>query len=616
MLKITSRAVSLVLALAIALSVAAVSPLTANAAAEPPVWKVLWLCYGSLNATVTRGGSSRNYAITLSEADKEIVASMPAKFKAYIERSADNNVSVSVDYVCPENPITSVSRVSPGDDSSFWVSPADVKADLDKYAPPGMYDSIIVASRMDGIPRSYWGLAQGATEMSNSAGYSFVAFLDGDMSWYMATTADNPYPEEVFVHEWLHQLEAFYRGKGYTFPGVDDSIIYGYKNALTIGYNGWHVYYGDIMKCTVYDSNLDKYIGMTAEMWRIKPSEEPVAKATIEEALPTVENGIPEGAVIYESHSYKIFAAGVDWKSAKEFCEQTGGHLVTITSAGEQEFVEKMKKPSDKKWFWIGATCEDKPGTWTWVTGEKWSYSNWDAGEPNYSNGTELYAATDMRRGYRWNDIMNSGGYSEGDWLVYGGFICEWDTAKVEEIPTVDVSTASSWAKESITTADKLKLVTSELTNGYQVATTRAEFCRAAVNFLRAYGYDVDNVTQKTFADTSDRDIGVAAALGITSGTDTGKNLFSPDSTLTREQAATMLRNVMNVIGKPAPASGVAWTDAKDISSWAKEASDIMYSAKIMGGTSTTELVFSPKTPYTHEQSIITLVNLWEHVKK
>jgi hypothetical protein len=41
-----------------------------------------------------------------------------------------------------------------------------------------------------------------------------------------------------------------------------------------------------------------------------------------------------------------------------------------------------------------------------------------------------------------------------------------------------------------------------------------------------------------------------------------------------------------------------------------------MYTAKIMGGTSTAALVFSPKTAYTHEQSIITLVNLWEFVKK
>ncbi|GHU96654.1 hypothetical protein FACS1894208_11570 [Clostridia bacterium] len=175
----------------------------------------------------------------------------------------------------------------------------------------------------------------------------------------------------------------------------------------------------------------------------------------------------------------------------------------------------------------------------------------------------------------------------------------------------------SSWAKESITAADKLKLVTSELTNGYQSATTRAEFCRAAVNFLRKYGCDIDSVTPRLFADTFDNDIGIAAARGVTSGTDTAKNLFSPDGTLTREQAATMLRKVMNVIGADTtPPPGVLWTDAKDISSWAQTAADVMYSAKIMGGTSITALVFSPKAPYTHEQSIITLVNLWEYVKK
>jgi hypothetical protein len=176
-------------------------------------------------------------------------------------------------------------------------------------------------------------------------------------------------------------------------------------------------------------------------------------------------------------------------------------------------------------------------------------------------------------------------------------------------------STPSSWAKAQVNEAIALGLATADLTNGYQSTTTRIEFCRAAVNFLRKYGYNVDGVTPKMFSDTNDRDIGIAAALGITSGTDTAKNLFSPDSALTREQAATLLRNVLNVLGKNAPMSGVVWTDAKDISSWAKEASDIMYSAKVMGGTSTTALVFSPKTPYTHEQSIITLVNMWKYAK-
>ncbi|GHU87247.1 hypothetical protein FACS1894202_01170 [Clostridia bacterium] len=174
----------------------------------------------------------------------------------------------------------------------------------------------------------------------------------------------------------------------------------------------------------------------------------------------------------------------------------------------------------------------------------------------------------------------------------------------------------SSWAVDSVDRAESLGLATSELLNGFVATTTRAEFCRAVVNFLRKYGYNVDSVTPKVFEDTNDRDIGVAAALKITSGNNTAGTQFAPDLALTREQAATMLRNVMNVIGVNYSVTAAKWTDAKDISSWAKEAVDVMYGAKIMGGTSTTSLVFSPKTPYTHEASIATLVNLWEYAQK
>jgi hypothetical protein len=180
----------------------------------------------------------------------------------------------------------------------------------------------------------------------------------------------------------------------------------------------------------------------------------------------------------------------------------------------------------------------------------------------------------------------------------------------------------ASWAVDKVQAADKLGLVTDEMNGAYQSATTRAEFCRLAVRFIEVYtGKPIADVlterglTAKTFADTNDAAIGAAAALGITSGTDTVNNLFSPDTGLTREQAATMLNNVLIAIGKDTtPPPGVLWTDEKEISSWAKTAADVMYAAKVIGGTSTTELVFSPKSPYTHEQGIVTVQNLWEYI--
>ncbi|NLK86460.1 MAG: DUF4832 domain-containing protein [Clostridiaceae bacterium] len=117
-----------------------------------------------------------------------------------------------------------------------------------------------------------------------------------------------------------------------------------------------------------------------------------------------------------------------------------------------------------------------------------------------------------------------------------------------------------------------------------------------------------------SFTDTSDPAIRAAAALGITSGT--GNGTFSPDAPLTREQAATMLTNVLKIIGEnTSSAPAVKWSDDKSISSWAQSAADVMYSYKIMSGTSATDLVFSPKSPYTHEQSLLTLNNLWKYLE-
>jgi hypothetical protein len=77
-----------------------------------------------------------------------------------------------------------------------------------------------------------------------------------------------------------------------------------------------------------------------------------------------------------------------------------GGHLVTITSSGEQSFLYALW-PSG----WIGLTDEVTEGTWKWVTGETYSYSNWNSGEPNNS-GNEDYVQ--FVSSGRWNDLNNN----------------------------------------------------------------------------------------------------------------------------------------------------------------------------------------------------------------
>jgi hypothetical protein len=126
-------------------------------------------------------------------------------------------------------------------------------------------------------------------------------------------------------------------------------------------------------------------------------------------------------------HEYDVvFLEGVTWTTANSYVADMGGgwHLATLTSSAENDFVASLLSTSlaDRSHFWLGGTDAAVEGTWTWVTGEAWSYTNWWGGEPN-NVGDEDYLAMDLRGGlYGWNDAPNTLGQ------IYGfarGYIIE-----------------------------------------------------------------------------------------------------------------------------------------------------------------------------------------------
>ena len=102
----------------------------------------------------------------------------------------------------------------------------------------------------------------------------------------------------------------------------------------------------------------------------------------------------------YNGHSYYRSTGTATWTTARSNCVSMGGYLVTITTAAEQSFIFNIW-PSG----WIGLTDEVTEGTWRWVTGETYSYKNWNSGEPNNA-GNEDYVQF-VSNG-RWNDLPNN----------------------------------------------------------------------------------------------------------------------------------------------------------------------------------------------------------------
>ena len=98
----------------------------------------------------------------------------------------------------------------------------------------------------------------------------------------------------------------------------------------------------------------------------------------------------------FNGHSYYRSTGSMTWTDAKQACINMGGHLVTSTTLAENNFLFSLWPNG-----WIGLTDEVWEGTWQWVTGEPYSWSYWNGGEPNNA-GNEDYIQ--FVGGGRWND--------------------------------------------------------------------------------------------------------------------------------------------------------------------------------------------------------------------
>ncbi len=158
----------------------------------------------------------------------------------------------------------------------------------------------------------------------------------------------------------------------------------------------------------------------------------------------------------YNGHRYAVFNTVKTWEEAKALCESWGGHLATITDANEQNFVAEMVNKSGAS-CWLGASDAETEGVWKWVTGEEFSYTNWNTNQPDntyyddYENYLHMYT---YETNNKWNDLTNVG--SRGSC----GFICEWDSLDdIDGVKHIIMTSDSSYVNlEGITSTNVLTI--------------------------------------------------------------------------------------------------------------------------------------------------------------
>lgn len=232
---------------------------TTTSVGPPATWKGLLLIYRHTDVTFTRSdGSTYRLRATMSDKMYSLSRDVVAKFVKAAGNWSDDYTAMDLKIVDVSRTLDELSQLSNG---KYWVGPKSVRTELDKYAPTGTYDSIFVlweAKDSDGVrvPTGGWGLTVSPGPWANGAGFSSI-HTPAEYWWW-----DVKYPQEVFVHEWLHQVLFFHENAGRLKLDLHGEAQYGYK-AIDGSYKHW---LSDVMRGLVKDGS--KYIGLSYEIWR------------------------------------------------------------------------------------------------------------------------------------------------------------------------------------------------------------------------------------------------------------------------------------------------------------------------------------------------------------
>jgi len=126
------------------------------------------------------------------------------------------------------------------------------------------------------------------------------------------------------------------------------------------------------------------------------------------------------GYEFYGSHCYYPVTSSANWPDARATCAAAGGYLATVADSGENAFLDSIHSRPH-----IGGCDADVEGTFTWITGETWSFENWAPNEPNNMSDEDC---VEIYGGGIWNDIWcTSNPYTSG-------FVCEFGNVLADDL--------------------------------------------------------------------------------------------------------------------------------------------------------------------------------------
>ena len=225
-------------------------------------------CFIFDNTNVNINGEQINIEVT--SRDIIDIKDTINRFEQTCYTLSEGKMTADCDIYEIQEPITSLSY---DEEFGYYVSPEDVENQIKDVINANNYDHIFIIVRLgneqydDDIEIKDW-IGLGSMDYYG-IGFSNIRLPNNSRSYiYKYDQRINQFPEEVFLHEFLHSLERIAKEYGYNVPELHDYEKYGYENEALIGQKKW---YRDYMNQNIYTEN--GYIGLPNEIYKLKPAK-------------------------------------------------------------------------------------------------------------------------------------------------------------------------------------------------------------------------------------------------------------------------------------------------------------------------------------------------------
>lgn len=234
-------------------------------------WNFACFVFTSTDVTIEKNGVNNQIKLSMNLVDVADMKQNMSRFKTSMEELSKGKMKVSYDVITIQEPITSLSY---DDENGYFVAPQNIEKMIEPYIQAKDYDHIFICMRLgdnqhqEDIPVYDW-IGLGGMDYLG-IGFSNIRLPNSDKNYtYKYDASINTFPEEVFVHEFLHSLERNSKEYGFERPQLHDYTKFNYKEDRLNGLKTW---YADYMNSNIKSTS--GYVGLNEKLYTLKPNHE------------------------------------------------------------------------------------------------------------------------------------------------------------------------------------------------------------------------------------------------------------------------------------------------------------------------------------------------------